>query len=66
LQISPEVIKKIGIDNLIIVATPSKLNHTPALRVDSGDSTLDETLAKKGHLLVVVGYRTMKLHPIQT
>lgn len=66
LQISAEVIKKIGIDNLIIVATPSKLNHTPALRVDTGDSTLDEILTNRGHLLTVVGYRTMKLHPIQT
>lgn len=64
LQLSPEVLRTIGAHNIIIVATPSKLRATPFLRVDTGDSELDGYFAEKNHLLVVIGYRTMKLHPI--
>jgi len=64
LQLSPEVIRRIGIPNVIVVATPSKLNATPVLRVDTGDPELDAAFAKKEYLFVVIGYRTSKLHPI--
>ncbi|MEE9600508.1 MAG: ATP-NAD kinase family protein [Thermoplasmata archaeon] len=65
LQLSPEVLRMIGLPNILVVATPSKLRVTPYLRVDSSDRDLDSHLLKKGHLLVIVGYRTMKLHPLQ-
>jgi predicted polyphosphate/ATP-dependent NAD kinase len=64
LQLSPQVLKDIGPHNLMIVATPSKLRATPYLRVDTGDSELDRYFVEKGHLMVVVGYRTMKMHPV--
>jgi len=64
LQLSPEVIRRIGIPNVIVVATPSKLNATPVLRVDTGDPELDAAFAKKEYLFVIIGYRTSKLHPI--
>ncbi len=66
LQLSPAVIRRIGVPNVIVVATPAKLNATPVLRVDTGDADLDRELAKKEYLFVVIGYRTSKLHPIQS
>lgn len=65
LQVSPPVLRRIGIGHLIVVATPGKLAATPVLRVDTGDSELDRDIQEKGYLFVVVGYRTSKVHPIQ-
>lgn len=66
LQLSPSVIKKIGIDNIIVLATPSKLLHTPILRVDTGDKTLDRFFTDQGYLMVVIGYRLSRVVKIQT
>ena len=65
LQVSPEVVRRIGSRNLIVVATPAKLAATPVLRVDSGDEKLDAEIRRKEYLFVVIGYRTTKLHPIK-
>ncbi|MHC1566511.1 MAG: ATP-NAD kinase family protein [Candidatus Syntropharchaeia archaeon] len=54
-QISPEVIKRVGIENIIVVATPHKLSLSPFLFVDTGDRELDAKLS--GYLSVVCGYR---------
>lgn len=40
-QISSEVIKRIGIDNIIVISTKSKLSELNHLRVDTGDKELD-------------------------
>ncbi len=66
LQLSPKVIRKIGLDNIIVVSTPSKLLATPMIRVDTGDRELDKEFAEKELLLVVIGYRLMKVVRIQT
>ena len=66
LQLSPAVMKKIGIENIIVVATPSKLLHTPFLRVDTGDKELDSQFAKQGYFMVVIGYRLSRVVKIQT
>lgn len=65
LQVSPEVVRRIGVRNLIVVATPAKLAATPVLRVDTGDDKLDAEIRRKEYLFVVIGYRTTKLHPIK-
>ncbi|MFQ5948833.1 MAG: ATP-NAD kinase family protein, partial [Acidimicrobiia bacterium] len=65
LQLSPDVLRRIGLVNVTVVATPAKLRATPTLRADTGDAELDGYFTEKGHLLVVAGYRMMKLHPIQ-
>jgi predicted polyphosphate/ATP-dependent NAD kinase len=65
LQLSPAVTRRIGVPNVIVVATPAKLNATPVLRVDTGDADLDREFARKDYLFVVIGYRTSKLHPIR-
>jgi predicted polyphosphate/ATP-dependent NAD kinase len=66
LQLSPTVIKKIGVDNIIVVATPSKLANTPVLRVDTGDKALDHLFSNRGYLMVVIGYRLSRVAKIQT
>jgi predicted polyphosphate/ATP-dependent NAD kinase len=65
LQISPEVLRRIGPQNVMVVATPGKLAATPVLRVDTGDPSLDEEFRRRDYLFVIIGYRTSKLHPIQ-
>lgn len=63
LQISPAVIRKIGIANIIVISTPSKLMHTPTLRVDTGDEELDGEF-KKRNLFVINGYHSVCLRPV--
>ncbi|MHA1530364.1 MAG: ATP-NAD kinase family protein [Candidatus Heimdallarchaeota archaeon] len=53
-QISPMVIKKVGIDNIVLIATVSKLEKTEKLRVDTGDLELDKKL--QGFIRVVTSY----------
>jgi predicted polyphosphate/ATP-dependent NAD kinase len=64
-QISPAVLRKAGLQNLIVVATPGKLAATPLLYVDSGDAALDRQLGDS--LQVISGYRIAQrkrlLHP---
>lgn len=56
-QISPEVIRRIGRDNIIVLATFSKLSSLPKLRllVDTGDREVDLLLS--GYMRVIVDYR---------
>ncbi|TET90710.1 MAG: ATP-NAD kinase [Methanomassiliicoccales archaeon] len=61
LQLSPEVIKRIGIDNITVISPPAKLAQTPVLRVDTGDKELDESFYEKQYLRVVFRYKTMRL-----
>lgn len=53
-QISAEVIRRIGVENVGIMATPAKLSETPVLRSDSGDLDLDKRLG--GYRRVLIGY----------
>jgi predicted polyphosphate/ATP-dependent NAD kinase len=61
-QISPEVLRKAGPENLIIVATPHKLKETDRLLVDTGDFDLDETISGKRQ--VICGYRIAQLKDV--
>ena len=54
-QISARVVKRVGIRNIVVVATPHKLRETPVLYVDSGDTVLDRSFGDS--LQVVSGYR---------
>ena len=54
-QLSTKVIEKVGVENVIVLATPHKLNETPFLLVDTGSDELDEQL--RGYISVVCGYR---------
>jgi len=59
-QFTPEVIKQVGRENIIVVGTRDKLNRLEALRVDTGDFSLDQTLS--GYTDATVGYKeTLKM-----
>ncbi len=64
-QISPAVVRRAGVANLIVVATPAKLAATPVLYADSGDPALDRALGDS--IAVVSGYRIAQrrrlIHP---
>jgi predicted polyphosphate/ATP-dependent NAD kinase len=58
-QISSKVIRQVGLDNIIVIATKSKLDRLESLRVDTGDIELDEQFRTRG-TLAVVDYKTVK------
>ncbi len=64
-QISPEVVKKAGLDNIYILATPTKVKRTPNLRADTGDEGLDQKIREKGYMKVVQGFREYRLVKVQ-
>lgn len=66
LQLSPKVIKKIKLDNIIVISTPAKLKETPVLRVDTGNKLLDKKFQEKEYMMVVIGYRLSRVVKIQT
>jgi predicted polyphosphate/ATP-dependent NAD kinase len=53
-QISSRVLRRVGKENIMMIATPSKLRGLAVLKIDTGDATLDEEL--KGYVRVVVGF----------
>ena len=53
-QISPRVIRKVGIQNITVIATKSKLRNIQSLRVDTGDPEIDEKL--KGRIEIIIDY----------
>ncbi|UCE74488.1 MAG: ATP-NAD kinase family protein [Methanomassiliicoccales archaeon] len=62
-QLSPEVLRKVGIENIRIAATPNKMSQTPKLRVDTGDFELDKMLS--GYHKVITGYHEMRMVKVE-
>jgi predicted polyphosphate/ATP-dependent NAD kinase len=58
-QISAKVILQVSLDNVVVVATKSKLDKLESLRVDTGDPELDEKFRANG-IRVVVDYKITK------
>ena len=56
-QISSKVIHKVGLDNVLVIASEGKLRNLRNLRVDTGDIALDEAFRKR-KLTVVADYKT--------
>jgi predicted polyphosphate/ATP-dependent NAD kinase len=63
-QISPAIIKRVGKQRIIVVATKGKLQGIDGgvLRVDIGDAEADNML--KGYIKVVTDYREWRLMPV--
>ena len=63
-QISPEVIKRVGKDNIIIVATKHKINslYGRPLLVDTGDEVTDQLL--NDYFRVITGYREAIIYKV--
>ncbi|MEJ2126382.1 MAG: ATP-NAD kinase family protein [Candidatus Bathyarchaeota archaeon] len=62
-QISPKVIRKIGKENIIVIATENKMKHLRRLKVDTGDPELDAEFA--GTIKVVTDYKIEKVVKIE-
>ncbi|MEM2385705.1 MAG: ATP-NAD kinase family protein [Candidatus Bathyarchaeia archaeon] len=64
-QISPEIIKRVGKQRIIVASTKRKLRDLEGgvLRVDTGDAEVDNML--KGYIKVVTDYREWRLMPVQ-
>jgi len=61
LQLSPNVLRAIGHDSILGVATPSKLIGLNFLRIDTGDPELDLTFQQKKFIKLLQGYRTTRV-----
>jgi predicted polyphosphate/ATP-dependent NAD kinase len=61
LQLSPDVLRLIGHTNILGVATPSKLIGLEAVRIDTGDESLDAEFQSKRFIKILQGFRTTRL-----
>ena len=66
LQLSPDVLRKIGIENIMGVATPAKLLSISRIRIDTGDISLDKEIREKKYIKMIQGYRTIKIVKIES
>ena len=51
------MIRQVGLDNIVVVATEGKLSGLKSLKVDTGDPNLDDAL-RAHNLKVVTDYKT--------
>jgi len=58
-QISWQVIKKVGKEGIIVVATKDKLASIENLKVDTGNEKINEEL--RGYMRVITGYNESKI-----
>lgn len=58
-QISNRVISKVGLENITVIATKSKLDRLSSLRVDTNDAKLDAKFRAR-RIQVVTDYKTIK------
>jgi len=63
-EISPEIVRRIGKERIIVAATRSKIQGIDGsvLRVDTGDAQVDEML--RGYIKVAIDYREWRLMQI--
>ena len=63
-QLSPRIIRAVGKDNIMVIATKTKLNalHAKPLICDTGDPSLDSELS--GFIKVTTGYNDQVLYPV--
>lgn len=58
-QFTPNVLRKVNKENIIIVSTENKLKELKCLRVDTGENQIDDKL--KGYVKVIIGYNEKEL-----
>lgn len=64
-QISPEIVKRVGKERMVVGATKSKLQSIEGavLRVDTGEAEVDAML--RGYMRVITDYRQWQLFSVQ-
>ena len=62
-QISPKIIRKVGKENIVVIASENKMKNLKKLKVDTGDPELDSYL--KGTMKVTTDYKIVKEVPIE-
>ena len=62
-EFSPEVLRSVGKENIIVVATRDKLEKLNCLRVDTGEAEVDEML--RGYIKVITDYREWRVIRIE-
>ena len=62
-QFTPEVLRRVGVDNIIVIANRTKLLGFSSLHVDTGDVDLDAELT--GYIDVIVGWGHHKVVPVR-
>ncbi|DAC37563.1 MAG TPA: ATP-NAD kinase [Candidatus Poseidoniales archaeon] len=65
LQLSPQVLRLIGIGNILGVVTPAKLLSVRRLRIETGEPDLDADFAAMRYMKVLQGYRTTRVLPVE-
>ena len=66
LQLSPDVLRAIGIDAVLGVVTPAKMLTVTQLSIATGEVELDLDFQNKKYLKVLQGYRTTRLLRVAT
>ena len=61
LQISPAVIRVVGLDDILGIVTPAKLLTLDTLRIDTGDAELDAEFLERKYVKLLQGYRTTRI-----
>jgi predicted polyphosphate/ATP-dependent NAD kinase len=64
-QISPNIIERVGKDRIMVICTPAKLRDIDggALKVDTGDSEVDEAL--RGYIRVITDYNEIRMVKVE-
>lgn len=61
LQISPAVIRAVGLDDILGIVTPAKLLTLDSLRIDTGDVQLDAEFLERKYVKLLQGFRTTRI-----
>jgi len=62
-QISSSVIERVGLENIIVIATRFKMKGLKQLRVDTSDDHLDEEM--RGEIEVIIDYNMKKVFRVE-
>lgn len=62
-QLTPEIIRRAGRSNIVIVMSPEKASRLTTLLIDTGDKELDEKL--EGYYRAIIGYGEEKIVKIE-
>ena len=61
LQLSADVLRAIGIENILGIATPAKLLGLSSVRIDTGDASLDAEFQTRKFIKLLQGYRVTRV-----